>query len=71
MYFFGSKWTETNKTHFMCKSKGSEPLKPINLSFPTKTTVVIVDRRKTDNCGQNNFVGQKENYYLFMHLQCC
>ena len=24
-----------------------------------------------DKCGQNNFVGQTENNYLFMHLQCC
>ena len=24
-----------------------------------------------DKCGQNNFVGQIENNYLCMHLQCC
>ena len=42
------------ETDFMCRSKGNEPPKPINLTFPTKTTVVIVDRRKTDNGCQNH-----------------
>ena len=40
---------EYAKTHYLCRSKGGETTTPINLQFPAKTTVVIVDRRNTSN----------------------
>ena len=40
---------ESAKLHYLCRSKGSETPTPINLHFPAKTCVIIVDRRKTDN----------------------
>lgn len=44
----------TKDINFLCKSKGNAPLKPINLTFPSKTTVIIVDRGKTDNGCKNH-----------------
>ena len=45
---------ECSKTYYMCRSKDGETPQPINLHFPAKTTVIIIDRRKTDN-GSHNF----------------
>ena len=46
---------ECSKTYYVCRSKDSETPLPINLCFPAKTTVIVVDRRKTDN-GYRNFL---------------
>ena len=46
---------ECSKTYYMCRSKDSETPVPINLCFPAKTNVIIVDRRKTDN-GSHDFL---------------
>ena len=46
---------QCSETHFVCRSKDSETPLPINLCFPAKTTVIIVDRRKTDN-GSHDFL---------------
>jgi hypothetical protein len=46
---------ECSKTYYVCRSKDSETPLPINLCFPAKTTVIVVDRRKTDN-GSHNFL---------------
>ena len=51
---FNFEFENAEESFFMCKTKGNESLKPINLAFQTKTTVVIVDRRKTDNGSKNH-----------------
>ena len=46
---------ECSTTYYMCRSKDSDTPIPINLCFPVKTNVIIIDRRKTDN-GFHDFI---------------
>ena len=48
-YFKDFEEEECAKTHYLCRSKGGKTTVQINLQFPAKTTVVIVDRRNTSN----------------------
>ena len=50
------EFENVRESFFMCKTKGNESLKPIRLAFQAKTTVVIVDRRKTDNGSKNHLI---------------